>query len=236
MRSFFLWIALLATVVGTACSDAYDDSELRKELEALADRVARLEQLCQQMNTNISSLQGLITALQQQDYITSVAPITQDGVTIGYVISFAKGEPITIYHGKDGTSSLIPVIGVKQDTDGIYYWTLNGEWLTNEKGEKVRAEGTDGVTPQLKIENGYWMVSYNGTDWTTLGKATGESGQTGHSCNIVAVSYDAEYVYITLADGTTLTLPRVVTGVLSIMHTNKSYIGILVLRAQIFRA
>jgi hypothetical protein len=26
-----------------------------------------------------------------------------------------------------------PIIGVKKDTDGIYYWTLDGEWLTDER-------------------------------------------------------------------------------------------------------
>ena len=56
---------------------------------------------------------------------------------------------------------------MKKDTDGIYYWTLDGEWLTDEKGNKVKAQGTDGkdgvdgedgtngkdgITPQLKIE------------------------------------------------------------------------------------
>lgn len=70
--TFFAAVALLCTV---GCGgDEYDDSALRKDLTDLANRVAKLEQLCQQMNTNISSLQTIVNALQQNDYITSVAP------------------------------------------------------------------------------------------------------------------------------------------------------------------
>ena len=38
------------------CSDKYDDSALRNDLNDLENRVAKLEELCKQMNTNISSL------------------------------------------------------------------------------------------------------------------------------------------------------------------------------------
>lgn len=42
------------------------------------------------------------------------------------------------------------------------------------------ADGKDGITPQLKIENGAWFVSYNeGETWNELGKATGEKGDQG---------------------------------------------------------
>ena len=54
------------------CSDKYDDSALRNDLNDLENRVEKLEELCKQMNTNISSLQPIITALQNNDYITSV--------------------------------------------------------------------------------------------------------------------------------------------------------------------
>ena len=54
------------------CSDKYDDSALRNDLNDLENRVEKLEELCKQMNTNISSSQTIITALQNNDYITSV--------------------------------------------------------------------------------------------------------------------------------------------------------------------
>ena len=213
--SFFV-VATLLLIVG--CSKEYDDSALVGRVDDLENRVQRLEQLCQQMNTNISSLQTIVTALQNNDYVTGVTPITENGKTIGYTITFAKAQLITIYHGKD--SNHIPIIGVKQDTDGIYYWTLDGEWLLDDAGNKIKAQGvdgkdgTDGITPQLKIENGYWYVSYDGgTSWTQLGKATGEDGKDGtdgadRKSFFQDVTQDENNVYFTLADGTVITVPK----------------------------
>ena len=148
---------LFAVSVLSGCGDDYDDSALTGRVDDLENRVSKLEELCKQMNTNISSLQALINALQDNDYITGVTPITKDGETIGYTISFAKRAPITIYHGEDGkdgqdgkpgedgNDGSTPIIGVKQDTDGVYYWTLNGDWLTDDSGNKIQAEGRDGA-------------------------------------------------------------------------------------------
>ncbi len=63
---------LLCSLLLFGCSDKYDDSALRNDLNDLENRVEKLEELCKQMNTNISSLQTIITALQNNDYITSV--------------------------------------------------------------------------------------------------------------------------------------------------------------------
>ena len=77
---------------------------------------------------------------------------------------------------------------MKKDTDGIYYWPLDGEFIV-VYGQKTKAQGTegnngaggtDGVTPKLEIREGYWWISYdNRTNWTQLGKATGEDGADG---------------------------------------------------------
>ena len=93
---------LFAVSVLSGCGGDYDDSALTGRVDDLENRVSKLEELCKQMNTNISSLQALVNALQDNDYITGVTPITKDGETIGYTISFAKSAPITIYHGEDG--------------------------------------------------------------------------------------------------------------------------------------
>ena len=199
------------------CSDKYDDSALRNDLNDLENRVTKLEELCKQMNTNISSLQTIVTALQNNVYVTGTTPLMKDGKEIGYTITFSKGNPITIYHGKDGQDGedgITPTISVKKDTDGVYYWTLNGEFIMVDGG-KIQAEGkdgtngTNGTTPQFKIENDYWFVSYdNGANWTQLGKATGEDGIGGDSM-FSGVDYktSTDYVIFTLADGTQIKLP-----------------------------
>ena len=47
------------------CKDDFDDSELRKEIADLDGRLTSLEKLWAQMNTNISSMQTIVNALQQ---------------------------------------------------------------------------------------------------------------------------------------------------------------------------
>lgn len=222
MKKLFMLFAI-ATLVCVGCSDEYDDSALRNDLSDLENRVSKLEELCKQINTNISSLQTIVTALQNNDYVTGVTPVMQSGKEVGYTITFSKSNPITIFHGKDGAngSGHTPVIGVKKDTDGIYYWILDGEWLTDERGDKIKAEGTDGtngkdgITPQFKIENDYWFISYDdGDTWTQLGKATGEDGKDGEDgiggdsmFSDVDYKTSTDYVIFTLSNGTQIKLP-----------------------------
>ena len=91
---------LMCVLLLLGCSDKYDDSALRNDLNDLENRVAKLEDLCKQMNTNISSLQTIVTALQNNVYVTGTTPLMKDGKEIGYTITFSKGNPITIYHVK----------------------------------------------------------------------------------------------------------------------------------------
>ena len=212
MKKLLAFAALFAVVALTSCK--YDDDDLWNSVHGLENRVAKLEELCKQMNTNISSLQTIVTALQNNVYVTGTTPLMKDGKEIGYTITFSKGNPITIYHGKDGQDGedgITPTISVKKDTDGVYYWTLNGEFIVVDGG-KIQAEGkdgTNGTTPQFKIENDYWFISYdNGTNWTQLGKATGEDGIGGDSM-FSGVDYETstDYVIFTLADGTQIKLP-----------------------------
>ena len=87
MKKLLTFAALFAVVALTSCK--YDDDAIWNSVHGLENRVAKLEELCKQMNTNISSLQTIVTALQINDYITSVTPITNDGEIIGYTITFA---------------------------------------------------------------------------------------------------------------------------------------------------
>jgi len=221
MKKLLAFAALFAVVALTSCK--YDDDDLWNSVHGLENRVAKLEELCKQMNTNISSLQTIVTALQNNVYVTGTTPLMKDGKEIGYTITFSKGNPITIYHGKDGQDGedgITPTISVKKDTDGVYYWTLNGEFIVVDGG-KIQAEGKNGTngingtTPQFKIENDYWFISYdNGTNWTQLGKATGEDGKDGEDgvggdSMFSGVDYktSTDYVIFTLSNGTQIKLP-----------------------------
>ena len=264
MKRIFLYISIAFCFLG--CN--HKDLLWTELVDDLDGRITYLEQICSEMNTNITSLQTIVDVLQSNDYITGIVEIKRDGVVIGYTITFGKHDPITIYHGqdgkdgqngadgqdgqdgvngtdgKDGADGSTPIIGVAQDTDGVYYWTLNGEWLLDDNGNKLPVSGTngkdgqngsngqdgtdgkDGVTPQLKIEDGYWYISYdNGATWTQLGKSTGEDGKDGQDGSngtngkdgkdgqdgdsmFQSVTQDENYVYFTLADGTVIKIAK----------------------------
>ena len=152
-----------------SCTE-YDEIAIWNKSEYIDSRLAALEELCSRMNTNITSLQLIVEALQGNDYVTGVTPVVENGKTIGYTITFIKSGPVTIYHGKDGQQGTAPVIGIKQD-GGIYYWTFDGEWLTDDRGDRVMAQGMAGKSAyELAVEKGYrgtleaWLASLNGSN------------------------------------------------------------------------
>ncbi len=203
-----------------------DIDELRAQQADNAARIAALEAWQKTVNTNITALQGLVSALETKDFVTGVTPKVEGGVEVGYTITFTKSGPVVIYHGKKGdtgASGLTPVIGVKQDTDGKYYWTVQvgsaaADWLRDGSGNKIPTTGADGkdaVSPQVRINTttNEWEISTDGgVNWTSTGVkatgATGAQGATGPQGDAIFAANgvdntNADYVEFTLADGTT---------------------------------
>ena len=235
---------LTALTVTSACCTKYDDSDIYAKYNSLDSRVSRLESLCQELNRDITSLRTIVNALEQNDGITSVEQLYENGELTGYRIILKSGNHFDIYNGKQGKpgadADKTPQIGLRQDADGLWYWTLNGDWMTDENGNRVIASGrngsdgedgadgkdgtngtngtngVDGITPQLRIIDDYWQVSYdNGATWTTVGKAVGEDGKDGadgkdgqSSVFIGVDTSNPDYVVISLTNGTTITVPR----------------------------
>ena len=169
-RFFYLFLSL---ILFNAC---YDDTQLWDELRDHEARIQKLEEMCSQMNSNIAALKELVSVIETGDYITDVRMYRENGVEVGYEITFSKARSIIIYHGSDGKDGadgsagsggniVMPAIGIKEAADGVMYWTIGGEWLLDENGKKVKAvgvdgkdgeDGKDGVTPKFKIEDDYW--------------------------------------------------------------------------------
>lgn len=235
MRKLFAFAAFVVALVVSSCS--YDDTPIWDKLNDHEERIKTLEELCTNMNTNIEALQGIVEALEKHDYIVDVVE-NEDG----YTINFAKGDSITIKNGKDGANGndgangadgadgQTPVIGVAEE-DGVYYWTVNGEWLTDANGNKIKAvgsdgangadgndgangadgndgaNGNDGVTPQLKIEDNKWFVSYDeGATWVELGVVA--EGDVVVA-NPIEVTEDEKCVYFKLSDDQVITIAKV---------------------------
>ena len=70
---------LCMCVMFSACENIYRDeiAELHKEIDEVK---ARLDEFCNQTNSNIEALQTMILALQAKDYVTSVVPVVENGV------------------------------------------------------------------------------------------------------------------------------------------------------------
>ena len=229
IRLLFLALSVAALAGCTADMDKFTE-----RLDDLEARVAVLETLCAQMNEDISSMRTVISALEDGLYITDVK-----NVSVGYRIEFSDGETITIRHGKDGEDGTpgadgqdgyTPVIGVRMDTDGIYYWTLDGEWLLDDQGNKMRvtgengkdgADGKDGVTPVIGVAqdedgiyywtiNGEWLLDENGNKVQAqyLGGADSEElieGIVVDDMGITFILSDGSELYIPLYEAITIT-------------------------------
>ncbi len=203
IKSIILYLLAIVAIAG-----CYDDSKIWDSLNDHESRIKELERICTQINTNISSLQSAVEALQNNDFVKGITPITENGKEIGYTINFTSGKSITIYYGRDGQNGKTPMIGVRQDKDGVYYWTLDGDWLRDDNGNRIPTTGpagVDAVVPQLKISDGYWYVSYDGgKTWNQQGAASGEDGDSFFE----SVVETDEAVVMTLADGTVITIPK----------------------------
>ena len=140
--------AVALMLLPAACADDYDDSALWDKVNDHEERLAALEKWQEQTNQSIAAMQEL---LNTTDMITGVSAVSEGGQTVGYTITFLHSDPITIYNGakgadgEDGADGQTPQIGLAQAEDGNWYWTLNGELLTDAQGNPIRANGLDGA-------------------------------------------------------------------------------------------
>ena len=199
-----IFFATLALAI--SCT-RFDDSAIWEELLNHRERIEKLEAECNRLNTNVEALQGILAALQANDYVTAVTKIMEDGVEVGYSITFSKGGTVTIYHGTNGEDSNSPKIGIKKASDGQYYWTADDEWLTAEDGEKIPAAYADGgdgryITPQFRVDDGAWYVSLDsGNSWREI-----DVLQDSYTI-FTNVEIKSDCVVLTMSDGNQVIIP-----------------------------
>ena len=219
MKKIISFVAAITSILMllVAC-EKYDDSALVARIDKAEADIKELQTLVNQLNSTLSGLASTVDALKAQDRIVSVTELADKS---GWVIEFSQTGKITIYNGKngidgkdgsngtngtDGTNGQdgkTPTIGVKLDADGNYYWTVNGEYLLDENGNKIAATAHV-ATPQLRINNGNFEISYNGgVTWEIIG----EAGNTG-AVIISKVEDGTDAVTFTLGDGSTIVIPK----------------------------
>ena len=120
-----------------ACSK-YDDSALNDRLAKLEQRVGAIEEKVKVANEEIKTLKDLVSASTQGKTITEVKKTDE-----GYDLIFSDKQVISIKHGRNGADGHSPKISVAQE-NGVYYWQLDGQWLPDPQGQKVRVSGETG--------------------------------------------------------------------------------------------
>ena len=222
MKLYRNLLIISAALFFIGCS--YDDTEINNRLDKVEQDITELKAMVADINNNISALVTTVDALKNSDQITSVTPLA-DGS--GYEVTFSKSGTIIIYNGKngldgedgkdgtDGSDGQSPQISVKLDIDGTYYWTVNGEWLLDEQGNKIPATAHI-ATPQIRINEGNSEISYNeGVTWEVIGNA-------GASDSIVfkqVIDGEASVIFI-LSDGTQIEIPKAQQFVINVNTTD----------------
>lgn len=228
-RNNALWrlgCLLLVLLVTASCKDFTDD------LQNLGGRVEVLEQKVLEANKQCEALNEIVKVIQTNGYVTKVQK-NDDGTT---TIRFNTGKEFTLRNGRVGANGkdATLMVSVAKGTDGEWYWTLNGEWMLDGQGNKIRAgakdgkdgaDGADGKSaaevgatiPLIRINplTGNWEISTDGgaTYKDTGVRANGKDGKSSFDFNYfdkIEISPDGTYVTFYL-DG----LP---TFKISIMH------------------
>ena len=182
----------IATILFASC-DKYDDSKLTGRVDELENRVTELEKLVNDLNTTVSGLSTIVSAMENEDRIQSITPLKDGETTIGYEITFSKSGKVQILNGEK------PSLGVKEE-GGILYWTVDGNFLTDDSGNKIPAT----IAPEFRVENGELQYRVNGGEWQTM------PGSANIGL-IKEVRDDAESVTFVLSDenNTEITIPKV---------------------------
>lgn len=209
MKRFF-YIILSALVLGFAGCSQY---ALQEDLEALQQEVAELKTLCEQLNGDVESLNKFMEAYNGCKMVTHVVE-----TSYGWTIYFNDETYCDLRHGNDGVEGAVgdkgdkgdkgdsPVIGVAQDTDGIWYWTLDGEFLLVD-GNKIPTTGKDALTPTFQVaQNNVLQVSYDGgKTWADVGEIKGVSTVPSAVTDVIVTDTDVTFV---LAEGEPLVMAR----------------------------
>jgi len=182
--------------VFSGCTDM-----VREDLDRTHAKLQKLQELADSVNRELNTLDLI---LKELDDGHTILPESLQMTENGYEVSFRDGKKIFIPIGRDGVDgrTLIPV-GVQAE-DGLYYWKVDGEWLLDAEGNRIRAGATDGFIPlfEARADSLWWISLDNGVTFEPFA-----------SCEELAgfgvfkdVQQTASGIVITLWEGNTLEL------------------------------
>ena len=137
MNRFTYILCTLALCLASCAPVAYDDSGVTDRLDEMEQRIEELEKQYGKAQEDIEALRTLIGVLQSRDYITSVTPILEGDKIVGYTISFANSDPITINtcegeEGEEGSECII--VGITDGETEVVITLSDGSTISIPKG------------------------------------------------------------------------------------------------------
>lgn len=182
----------------TGCG--FDEDPLQNRLNDIKNRIAALQSRIDEANKQVETL-GLLTS---GNVVTSIDKNSDGSYVLTYLDS--KNEEKTVVVAAMDQLLNVPVVGVRKDENGLYYWTVTAGGETKDitvDGQSVPAAGR---TPVISTdEQGYWTVDGE----RILDSAGNPIEATDGSASILkSVTKDAEgNLSITLGDGSQITIP-----------------------------
>lgn len=225
-------LLLIAIAVLSLFGCKYDDDAIWDAVRNLEERLINLETWQKQASEEIALLKAIT---DESDYILSVVPVMEGETQKGYTITFKKSGTITLLNGQKGDKGDkgdTPLISLKQEKDGNWYWTLNGSLMTDASGAPIRANGTNGTngtsapTPQLKTgrqlkvdsvagtwqDDAFYLSVDNGKTWNKVSGDKGDKGNTGDpgtGSSSIKITDDSNYDYVIFdVNGDKIKVPR----------------------------
>lgn len=148
-------ILLITMAIGVVACSEFDDSSLRGRIDDLKQRIAAIDENLEVINAQLAALSEITSG----NVITSVSKDENDN----YVLTYKDSKNIThtVNLAVKGDLINLPLLGVKLDDDGIYYWTTTVDGVT---AWLCKPDATDkipvsGHTPVLSVDaQGYWTI------------------------------------------------------------------------------
>lgn len=163
---------------------ACDTTDLERDINSLKDRVEDYEAQVQKLNDDMNIIRVLL------DGNKTITSYSFDGTN--YTLTLSNGETLTLTQGIVGAN--YPSITIDEES---------GNWIIAGKDSGVKAEAEDGkdapYTPQFKIENENWWVSYDGKNtWENLGVVATGTPSDKKSPIAAVDTRDPNFIKITL--------------------------------------
>ena len=131
----YVYILITLLLLFTSCEPTpYDDSGILDRFDELEQRINELEEQCGKATEDIATLRAIIDVLQSRDYITSVTPIMNGEEVVGYTITFAKSDPITINNCDCKEDEECIIVGITDSETEVVITLSDGSTITIPKG------------------------------------------------------------------------------------------------------